>query len=80
MKQLKFTSGELRLLIDAYNNNGKLTFNEQTIYENKNSFYISMGNLSRHEFISKKYIITDSRRLCIYELTFKGLKLIELIT
>lgn len=77
--EMKFTIGELNLLINIYNQNGKTTLKEQQIYNDKGSFYSAMGNLKKHGFITTEYLIVNTKRLCIYHLTLKGLNLVHLI-
>ena len=75
-------------MIELYENNGKLTFKEQKTFTCRNWFYQSMRRLKDKSFIETEFIELNiekglnlsNRRIKIYLLTYKGLKLVKLLT
>lgn len=76
------TKGDFSLIIHVYNHGGYTTFQKQTVFLNKVSFYRSIKTLREKGYIIvsiKELPKETDKRFCIYEITGKGIELCKLI-
>lgn len=78
---MMITKGEINLLLEIYNNKGRTTAKEQTIYTCMNKFYNAITKLKKQKMIESFTIEIDNadKRIFIYELTLRGITFVKIL-
>jgi hypothetical protein len=73
------TKYEFDLLFEIYRHKGKITFEQQSIFINKTSFYRAIKNLKEKQMLIANIIQDGIKRYCEYEITLKGITLYKIL-